>query len=92
MDEYTSFKKIYFLHTKNQVTEKGLEFIHLLQSNGIKVMVSRCDIAAENEKFKEKIIELGIDAQFEFSAPSTPQQKVWSKEHLLRYMEEYEQY
>ena len=54
VDEYSSFKKSYFLHTKNQVTEKGLEFIHLLQSNNIKVKVFRCDNAAENEKFKKK--------------------------------------
>ena len=71
MDEYTGCKKSYFLHTKNQVTEKGLKFIHLLQSNGIKVKVFRCDNAAENEKFKEKIIKLGMD---KFSAPGTPQQ------------------
>ena len=51
LDEYTSFKKSYFQHTKNQVTEKGLEFIHLMQSNGIKGKVFRCDNAAENEKF-----------------------------------------
>ena len=74
VDEYTIFKKSYFLRTKNQVTEKGLEFIHLLQSNNIKVKVFRCDNAAENEKFKKKIIELGMDARFEFSAPGTPQQ------------------
>ena len=74
VDEYTSFKKSYFLHTKNQVTEKGLEFIHLLQLNNIKVKVFRCDNAAENEKFKEKLIELSMDAGFEFSAPGTPQQ------------------
>ena len=63
VDEYTGFKKIYFLRTKNQVTEKGLEFIHLLQSNDIKVKVFRCDNAA-----------LGMDAHFEFLAPGTPQQ------------------
>ena len=74
MDEYTGFKKIYFLRSKNQVTEKGLEFIDLLLSNGIKVKVFRCDNAAENEKFKEKIIELSMDTCFEFSAPGTPQQ------------------
>ena len=74
MDEYTSFNKTYFLHTKNQVIEKGLEFIHLLQSTSIKIKVFRCDNAAENEKFKEKIIKLGMDACFEFSAPGTPQQ------------------
>ena len=54
VDEYTGFKRSYFLRTKNQVTEKGLEFIHLLQSNDIEVKVFRCDNAAENEKFKEK--------------------------------------
>ena len=30
-----------------------MEFIHLLQSNGINVKIFRCDNAAENEKFKE---------------------------------------
>ena len=74
MDEYTSFKKTYFLRTMNQVTENGFEFIHLLQSNGIKVKVFRCGNAAENEKFKERMIELGMDARFEFSALGTPQQ------------------
>ena len=74
MDEYTGLKKSNCLRTKNQVTEKGLEFIHLLQSKGIKVKVFRCDNAAENEKFKEKIIELGMNARFEFSAPGTTQQ------------------
>ena len=73
MDEYTSFNKSYFLRTKNQVTEKGLA---LLQSNGIKIKVFRCDNTAENEKFEEKIIELGMDACFEFSAPGTSQQNV----------------
>ena len=53
-----------------------MEFIHLLQLNGIKVKVFRCDNAAENEKFKEKIVEIGMDACFEFSAPGTPQQNV----------------
>ena len=48
-----------------------MEFIHLLQS---KVNVFSCDNAAENETFKEKIIELGMDKRFEFSAPGTPQQ------------------
>ena len=76
VDEYTSFKKSYFLCTKNQVTEKELEFIHLLQSNNIKVKVFSCDNAAENEKFKKKIIELSMDARFKFSAPGTPQQNV----------------
>ena len=74
MDECTNLKKSYFSRTKNQVTEKGLEFVHLLQFNSIKVKVFRSDNAAENEKFKEKIIELGIDARFEFSAQGTPQQ------------------
>ena len=31
----------------NQVTEKELEFIHLLQSSGIKVKVFRCDGVVE---------------------------------------------
>ena len=74
VDEYKGFKKSYFLCTKNQATEKGLEFIHLLQSNNIKVKVFRCDNAAENEKLKEKITELSMDACFESSAPGTPQQ------------------
>ena len=74
VDKYTGFKKTYFLRTKNQVTEKGFEFIHLLQSTGIKGKVFRCDNIAENEKFKEKIIELGMDTRFEVSAPGTPQQ------------------
>ena len=43
-----------------------------MQSNNIKVNVFRCDNAAENEKFKKKIIELGMDAHFDFSAPGTP--------------------
>ena len=38
------------------------------------VKAFRCHNAAENEKFKEKIIKLGMDAHFEFSAPGTPQQ------------------
>ena len=66
VDEYTSFKKSYILCTKNEVTERGLEFIHLLQSKGIKVKNFRCDDAAENEKYQKKIIELGMDARFEF--------------------------
>ena len=66
VDEYTGFKKSYFLRTKNQVSEKSLKFIHLLQSNSIKVKVFRCDNAVEIEKFKEKIIELGMNACFEF--------------------------
>ena len=73
MDEYTGFKKSYFLFTKNQVNEKGMEFIHFLQSNGIKLKLFRCDNVVENEKFKEKIIELGMEARFEFLAPCTPQ-------------------
>ena len=59
VDKYTNFKKNYFLRTKNQVTQKGLEFIHLMQSNDIKAKVFRCDNAVENEKFKEKIINIG---------------------------------
>ena len=35
---------------------------------------SSVDNAAENEKFEKKIIKLGIDTRFEFSAPDTPQQ------------------
>ena len=66
IDEYTGFQKTYFLHTKNQVTEKRLEFIYLLQSNGLTVMVFRCDNVAENKKIQEKIIELSMDARFEF--------------------------
>ena len=54
VDEYTGFKNSYFLRSKNQVTEKGLDFIHLLQLNDNKVKVFRCDNAAENEKFKKK--------------------------------------
>ena len=73
VDEYMGFKKSYFLCSKNQVTEKGFEFIHLLQLNGIKVKVFRCDNSAENEKLKEKIIELSMDARFELSAPGAPQ-------------------
>ena len=37
VDEYTGFKKSYFLSTKSQVTKKGPKFICLLQSYGIKV-------------------------------------------------------
>ena len=51
-----------------------MEFIHLLQSKNIKVKVFRSDNAAENEKFEEEIIELGMHTRFEFSAPGTPQQ------------------
>ena len=45
-----------------------------MQSNDIKVKIFRCDNTAENKNVKEKIIELGMDAHFEFSAPGTPQQ------------------
>ena len=75
MEEYTNFKKSYFLRTKNQVTPKGLEFFFILQSNGIKVKVFRGDNGAENKIFfKEKKIKLCMDARFEVLAPGTPQQ------------------
>ena len=45
-----------------------------MQSNDIKVKVIRCDNAAENEKFKEKIIEFGMNVRFELSAQGAPQQ------------------
>ena len=43
------------------------------QKKGI-VKIFRCDNVGENEKFKEKLIELGKNIKMEFSVPGTPQQ------------------
>ena len=58
VDKYTGFKKSYFLSAKSQIAEKGLEYINFLETNNINVKTFRCDNAGENEKFKEKLIEL----------------------------------
>ena len=68
VDEYMGFKKSYFL------AEKGLEFINFLETNNIIVKTFRCDNAGENDKFKEKLIELGKNIKMEFLAPGSPQQ------------------
>ena len=54
LDEYTGFKKRYFLRTKNQVTEKGVEFIHLLRSNNIKVKVSDVTMQQKMKNLRRK--------------------------------------
>ena len=74
VDEYTGFKKSYFLSAKSQMAEKGLKYIIFLETNNIIVKTFRCNNAEENEKFKEKLIELGKNIKMEFSALGTPQQ------------------
>ena len=56
------------------MAEKGLKYINIWETNNIKVKKFRCDNAGENEKFKEKLIELGKYIKVEFLALGTPQQ------------------
>ena len=56
VDQYTGFKKSYFLSAKSQMAIKGLEYIIFLETNNIIVKTFRCSNAEENKKFKEKLI------------------------------------
>ena len=56
VDERTRYKKSYFLSLKSQMAKKGMEYIHFMETNTIKITTFRCDNEGEHIKFKEKLV------------------------------------
>ena len=56
------------------MTNKGLEYIHFMDTLNINIDTFRCNNTGENIKFKEKLVQIRKNINVEFSAPNTPQQ------------------
>ena len=54
IDNHIRYKKSYFLSSKSQMANKGLEYIYFMETHNINIATFRCNNAGENIKFKEK--------------------------------------
>lgn len=74
MDDFTSMKWSVFLKAREQLSEKGMEFLGNLKSHRIVPKGLRCDNTVENKIFEREQKLKGIGIKFEYTAPNTPQQ------------------
>jgi cytochrome oxidase Cu insertion factor (SCO1/SenC/PrrC family) len=76
MDEYTNFLWYFFMETKDETKLHVINLILDLQKDKkIKVKFICCDNSRENKDIQQEIIQTPKNgAQFEFTAPDTPQQ------------------
>ena len=72
VDDYSRFKRSFFLRTKSGLTAVVLPYIKELQATGKPVRFVRMDNAGENKVLGGQLRELGI--KVEYTAPNTPQQ------------------
>ena len=73
--EWTKYKWSFFIKSKDELHQKGLNYIKAIEQEGkMTVKAIRCDNAKENVKLQEKLFESGRKIKFEFTAPNTPQQ------------------
>ena len=56
------------------MANKGLEYIHFIETHHINIATFRCDNVGENIQFEEKLIQIGKNINVEILAPNTPQQ------------------
>ena len=52
-DKHTRYKKIYFLSSKSQITNKGLEYIHFMETQNINMATFRLNNAGEHIEFNK---------------------------------------
>ena len=75
VDDYSRQKWSIFIQKKSELPEKVFNVLNkLLNEQGVKFKVIRCDNAGENYKLQELLQEKQYGAKFEYTAPDTPQQ------------------
>ena len=74
LDDHSDKCFSFFLSHKDMLKTKMVPFIKKLRNMGIIVKIIRCDNAGENIDFEREANEKGLDLQFEYTAPDTPQQ------------------
>ena len=50
VDKHMGYKKSYFLSSKSQTVNKGLEYIYFMEIHNIDIATFRCDNSGENIK------------------------------------------
>lgn len=73
-DDYSKFRKVYFIKTKDEVFEKLKEFLAEANTLGHKIMCIQCDNGREfkNERVEGFLKSKGIEIRY--TMPYTPQQ------------------
>ena len=73
VDDATDMPWSIFLKCKSDLSQNMFAFLKTLIGQGYKVKFLRCDSAGENTKFKADVEKDGLNVEFEFTAPRTPQ-------------------
>ena len=74
VDEYSDMCWSAFLNTKSDLPKRMLELVKRLKTlQQITVKNIRCDDAGENKKFQQLCEATGLDINFEFTGPGSPQ-------------------
>ena len=75
VDEATDMCWSRFLKLKSDLPDEMMKIVKSINNmEGKKVKYLRCDNAGENVSFQERCKKEGLDVEFEFTAPDTPQQ------------------
>ena len=75
VDEFTGFKRCFFLHIKDEQIEVLIDWFNELKSKYcIKIKYIHCDNAGENKALQQQLKKAGLKIQFKFTAPDTRQQ------------------
>jgi transposase InsO family protein len=74
LDDATDMAFSHFLKQKSDAPEILLQFISNMNSTGKPVKYIRLDNSGENQRLRNLTTESNLNIQFEFTAPSTPQQ------------------
>ena len=75
VDEFTGFKKSFFLHMKDGQFEVLIDWFDELKSKYcIEIKYICCDNARQNKALQQELKKDGSRIQFEFTAPDMPQQ------------------
>jgi hypothetical protein len=75
VEEFSSMVWSYFLRQKTESTRKKVEFIKIMKakdSNMVKYL--RCNNSSENKGILKELQKKGLETQFEFTAPGTPEE------------------
>ena len=74
IDYGTNYIWSMFLKEKSELVDRGIQFLRERAREYKGRMFVRCDNAGENRALADAIGEIGMNVQFEFTAPGTPQQ------------------
>ena len=74
VDDATDMAWSVFIKNKSDLSERMINFIYNMRSNGTPVKIIRLDNSGENNYFKSQTDKLYLGIKFEFTAPYTPEQ------------------